>query len=308
MMTQAQARAALRGIFTIQVTPFNRKGDVDRDSLASAVERAVVHGVDGLLIGGTYGEFATMAPDERANLFRTVMRLVNGRLPVLLCSADSDVRVVRELTRLASELGGIPMTTPPYVSEVTDDQVVAFFREIAPLSSRGLVIYNAPGVAATLTPAVIERIAEIEGVIGIKQGELSSTTVDILVGRLKGKIALLCASDLQMLGPLAAGFDGLTSTNSCALPEFIVESARALLRGDAARAGELHRSWYAYRAFARRAGQPQTVKAAMAVRGWDGGIVRPPLLGLSIEEQAELTEIMHTLLERAPGIAGAIAS
>ncbi|TAM76253.1 dihydrodipicolinate synthase family protein [bacterium] len=300
MMTQAQACAALRGVFTIQVTPFDREGSLDRDALASAIERAVTHGVDGLLIGGTYGEFATMTAQERAELFRFVMDVVDRRLPVLLCSADSDVRVVRDLTALASDLGGIPMTTPPYVSEVTDEQVVGFFREIAALSSRGLVIYNAPGVAATLTASAIERLAEIDGIIGIKQGELSPATVDVLVGRLKGKIALLCASDLHMLGPLAAGFDGLTSTNSCALPELIMESARALLRGDAGRAGDLHRSWYAYRAFARRAGQPQTVKAAMAARGWEGGSVRPPLCGLSAEEYTKLTAIVRSVLADVP--------
>lgn len=308
MMTQAQARVALRGIFTIQVTPFDRSGELDREALASSVERAVARRVDGLLIGGTYGEFATISPLERAELFRAVMRMVGERLPVLLCSADSDVRVVRELTVLASDLGGIPMTTPPYVSELTDEHVVAFFREIAPLSSRGLVIYNAPGVAATLTPAAIERIAEIDGIIGIKQGELSPTTVDTLIGRLKGRIALLCASDLAMLGPLSAGFDGVTSTNSCALPELIVESARALLGGDARRAGELHRRWYTYRAFARRAGQPQTVKAAMAARGWEGGSVRPPLRDLDAQERAELATIMRRLLEDAPASAGASAS
>jgi len=295
-LTRDEARLALRGIFTIQVTPFDAQGRLDRQGIDDAVERAVQHGVDGLLIGGTYGEFSSMASAERAALFRSVMEANKGRLPVLLCSADSDVRVVRELTVLAGELGGIPMTTPPYASEVTHAHVVAFFREIAALAPRGLVIYNAPGVGATLTPAAIEEIAAIDGIIGIKQGELSPTTVDVLVGRLRGKIALMCASDLQMLGPLAAGFDGVTSTNSCALPELIVESARALLAGDARRAGEVHRAWYDYRAFARRAGQPQTVKAAMTIRGWKGGLVRSPLRDLCPSDRAKLSTIVQELV------------
>lgn len=294
-----EARRALRGVFTIQVTPFDAQGRLDRNGIEEAVERAVQYCVDGLLIGGTYGEFSSMTSKERAALFRSVMEANKGRLPVLLGSADSDVRVVRELTVLASELGGIPMTTPPYASEITDAQVVAFFREIATLAPSGLVIYNAPGVAATLTPAAIEEIAGIDGIIGIKQGELSPTTVDVLIGKLRDKIALLCASDLQMLGPLAAGFDGVTSTNSCALPELIVESARAMLSGDACRAGELHRAWYEYRAFARRAGQPQTVKAAMAIRGWNGGVVRPPLRDLSSGDYDELRRVVQTLLPTA---------
>lgn len=299
MLTREEARRVLRGIFTIQVTPFDAEGRVDRRAVDDAVERAAHYRVDGLLIGGTYGEFSSMTSAERAALFRSVMEANKGRLPVLLGSADSDVRIVRELTVLAAELGGIPMTTPPYASEITHEQIVAFFREIAALSRTGLVIYNAPGVGATLTPAAIEEIAEIDGIVGIKQGELSPTTVDVLVGRLRGKIALMCASDLQMLGPLTAGFDGVTSTNSCALPEAIVESARALISGDARRAGEIHRAWYEYRAFARRAGQPQTVKAAMAIRGWNGGKVRPPLRDVSRSDYAKLSTIVHNLVPAA---------
>lgn len=298
-VTRDEARRALRGIFTIQVTPFDAQANVDRKGIDDAVERAVQYRADGLLIGGTYGEFSSMTSAERAALFRCVMEANKGRLPVLLCSADSDVRIVRELTVLAADLGGIPMTTPPYASEITGTQVVAFFKEIAALSPSGLVIYNAPGVGATLTPSAIEEIAEIDGIVGIKQGDLSPTAVDVLVGRLRGKIALMCASDLQMLGALAAGFDGVTSTNSCALPELIVESARALLSGDARRAGELHRSWYDYRAFARAAGQPQTVKAAMAIRGWNGGAVRPPLRDLSKSDVAKLGTIVRKLVPMA---------
>jgi len=48
------------------------------------------------------------------------MGVVGDRVPVMLCSAGSDVRLVRELTALAGDLGGLPMITPPFVSEVTE--------------------------------------------------------------------------------------------------------------------------------------------------------------------------------------------
>ena len=41
----------------------------------------------------------------------------------------------------------------------------------------------------------------------------------------------------------------------------------AFRSADAQRGSALHRAWYGYREFARSAGQPQTVKAAMALRG-----------------------------------------
>ena len=212
---------------------------------------SIALGFDGILIGGTYGEFPAMSPDERAELFRRVTDIVDDRVPVMLCSAGSDVREVRELTRLAGDLGGLPMVTPPFVSEVTDGQIVAFFRDMAPLSRTGILIYNAPGIGITLSPSLIEQLAGIEGVVGIKQGDLSPTAIDQIANRLGGRIRLFCASDLAFLGPMMAGFDGISSTNSCALPELILAAYRALERGDAATARDLHRLWYPFRALVR---------------------------------------------------------
>jgi 4-hydroxy-tetrahydrodipicolinate synthase len=291
-----EARARLRGIFNITVTPFRADLSLDPAGLCRNIERVLDLGFDGLLIGGTYGEFPSMSREERAELFRKVMDVVGDRAPVMLCSAGADPREVRELTQRAGELGGVPMVTPPFVSEVTDEQIVAFFREIAPLSRNGVVIYNAPGVGITLSPALIERLAEIEGVVGLKQGDLSPPAIDTIANRLSGRIPLFCASDLAFLGPMMAGFDGTSSTNSCALPELILARYRALERGDAATARDLHRRWYGLRALARLHGQPQTVKAAMNLRGFDGGSVRPPLTDLGEDAKARIAAALASAL------------
>ena len=175
MTAENEAKARLQGIFNITVTPFGPDGGIDFDGLADSIERLVAMRFDGLLIGGTYGEFPTMTTDERAALFRRVIDIVRDRIPVLLCSAHSDPRVARELTELATALGGIPMVTPPFVSEVTDEQIVAFFRALAPVSGGRLVIYNAPGVGITLSVRLIERLSDLDHVIGLKQGDLTPT-------------------------------------------------------------------------------------------------------------------------------------
>ena len=291
----AECRARLRGLFNITVTPFGADGALDRAGLARVVERVIGLGFDGVLIGGTYGEFPALSPGERADLFRLAMDVAGDRVPVMLCSAGSDARVVRDLTRLAGDLGGLPMVTPPYVSEVTDGQIAAFFREMAPLSRTGILVYNAPGIGITLSPGLIERLAEVPGVVGAKQGDLSPTAVDEIANRAGGRIRLFCASDLAFLGPMMAGFDGTSSTNSGALPELILAEYRALERGDAATARDLHRLWYPFRALAREHGQPQTAKAAMGLRGFDGGSVRAPLRDLDGPALDAVAEVMAAL-------------
>jgi len=166
---------------------------------------------------------------------------------------------------------------------------------VVPLSRTGALVYNAPGIGITLQPPTLERLADIPGVVGVKQGDLSVAAIDRIANRLAGRIRLFCASDLTFLGPMMAGFDGISSTNSCALPELILASYRAIEAGDAHRARDLHRLWYDVRALARRHGQPQLVKAAMNLRGFDGGHVRPPLRDIDEAALHELAEVMAML-------------
>lgn len=294
-----ECRDRLHGIFNITVTPFDDQGEIDFAALRENIERAIGLGYDGILIGGTYGEFPVMSLAERRELFREVMDCVQDRIPVMLCSASSDPREARELTALAGDLGGLPMVTAPYVSEITDGQILAYFQEIAPLSRTGILVYNAPGIGITLSPSLLEQLAEVPGVVGIKQGDLNPTAIDRIANRLRGKLRLFCASDLAFLGPMMAGFDGISSTNSCALPELVIATYRAVEKGDAATARDLHQLWYDYRALARQHGQPQLVKAAMALRGFNGGTVRAPLKPVSADAVAALTRVMQQLASDA---------
>jgi len=290
-----ECRERLRGIFNITVTPFDAQGAIDFPALRENIERVIGLGYDGLLIGGTYGEFPVMTVAERRELFTQVMACVGDRIPVMLCSASSDPRDARELTILASDLGGLPMVTAPFVSEITDAQIISYFKEMAPLSKTGILVYNAPGIGITLSPALLDELADIPNVVGIKQGDLNPTAIDQIANRLRGRLRLFCASDLAFLGPMMAGFDGISTTNSGALPEIIINTFRAVEQGDAATARDLHQLWYDYRALARKHGQPQLVKAAMALRGFNGGTVREPLKPVSEAALAELTRVMQVL-------------
>jgi 4-hydroxy-tetrahydrodipicolinate synthase len=292
-----ESRHRLRGLFNITVTPFRIDGGVDDDAVADNIERVLALGYDGLLIGGTYGEFASMSADTRAALFRRAITVAGDRVPVVLCSAGSDPQIVAELTSLAGDLGGVPMLLPPYACEATETQIIAFFRSMAARSRTGIVIYNAPGLGVTLAPPLLERLADLPQVVGLKQGDLTPTAIDQIANRLSGRLRLFCASDLTFPGPLMAGFDGLSSTNSCALPELILGSFRACMAGDAARVRWLHRLWFPYRELARDFGQPQTVKAAMTLRGWTGGCVRPPLSNLDREQIGVLRPVLSRILE-----------
>ena len=96
---------------------------------------------------------------------------------------------------------------------------------------------------------------------------------------------------------MVAGGDGLDDRKVFAAP-FVHAAAveiAALEAGDAATARDLHRLWYPFRALAREFGQPQTTKAAMNLRGFGGGAVRPPLRNLETVQIAAVAEVLQKL-------------
>lgn len=295
LKSAAQARAEIGGLFNIAVTPFGDGGTIDYDAHAENLERIVDQGYDGILVGGQYGEFATMSGPERAELSHRSMDIVAGRKPVLLGAGGSEPALVSELVSLIGELGGLPMVTAPYVSEVREAHIVDYFAEIAPLSPTGILVYNMPETGHVIPPALLERLADIPGIVGIKQGDLTPAVVDRIAGRLLDRMQIVAASDLHMLGPLMCGFHGATSTNSSALPELIQKTYRALEAGDASGARNLHMRWYRIRELLHEFGQPQTTKAIMNLRGWKGGHVRSPLQNLSEEQVGVLAEALEEL-------------
>ena len=89
------------------------------------------------------------------------------------------------------------------------------------------------------------------------------------------------------------------------LRELILTTFRAIERGDASTARDLHGSWHGFRELARRYGQPQSVKAAMNTRGFSGGPVRPPLRPLGGAELAAVYQMIELLARDArTGLSG----
>ena len=77
---------ALTGISGILVTPYDDKGDVAPDRLVPILDRALGAGLHMPVVNGNTGEFYALTTEEAAPMVREVVRLVDGRAPVLAVS------------------------------------------------------------------------------------------------------------------------------------------------------------------------------------------------------------------------------
>lgn len=284
----------LVGIYTIFLTPFTSNGELDLDAAADNTDYLIRQGMSGIVVAGTYGEYVTLTTDERKVLLRSVIAAAKGKVPVIACTAAGSTAEVIAYTLDAEDAGADgAMITPPYgMIEPTEAAIVSHFEAVASATGTALLLYNNPNISPSLAPELLARLADIDGYVGIKQGAITFSEHAELIALAGDRLRVFSGSDQMMVGSLALGSAGVSSTQSNFIPETIRDTYDAMCRGDLVEARRLFQSWAPFRRFARRAGQPASAKAAVELLGRRSGGVRAPLVPLTTGQRAELARIL----------------
>ena len=282
------------GVYTIFLTPFTASGALDLEAAAENTDYLIRSGMNGIVVAGTYGEYVTLEPEERRRLLRAVIAAAKGRVPVVACTAGGSTSEVIAYTRDAEEAGADgAMITPPYgMIEPTEGGIIGHFEAVARGSGIALILYNNPNVTPSLAPELLARLADIDGYVGIKQGAVTFQEHAELIALAGTRLRVFSGSDQSMVGSLALGAAGVSSTQSNFIPEIIRDTYSAMCRNDLEEARRLFGRWAEFRRFARRAGQPACAKAAVELLGRRCGTVRAPLVPLTDAQRAELAGIL----------------
>jgi 4-hydroxy-tetrahydrodipicolinate synthase len=285
------------GVYTIFLTPFTSSGELDLDAAAENTDYLIREGMNGIVVAGTYGEYVTLTSDERRALLRSVIAASRGKVPVVACTAAGSTAEVIAYTRDAEDAGADgAMITPPYgMIEPTEAAVIAHFESIARATSTALVLYNNPNISPSLAPELLAKLADIDGYVGIKQGAVTFSEHAELIALAGERLRVFSGSDQMMVGSLALGAVGVSSTQSNFIPRIIRDTYDAMCRGDLAEARRLFLRWAPFRRFARRAGQPASAKAAVELLGRRCGSVRAPLAPLTTTQRAELARVLNDM-------------
>src|SRR4028118_1665563 len=92
------------GAFTAMVTPF-KNGEVDVEALEGMVEFQIQNGIHGLVPCGTTGETPALSETEDRVVIETVVRVANGRVPVIAGTGSNSTDMAIKYTRMAEEEG-----------------------------------------------------------------------------------------------------------------------------------------------------------------------------------------------------------
>ena len=107
-----------RGIYTPAITPLDDQGRIDWDGFAAILEHLVAAGVNGIIIGGTTGEYYAHTTEERLESLRRAKEVVGSR--VAMIGGTGAIRT-EDSVAFAEAIAGMDydallVTTPPYAS------------------------------------------------------------------------------------------------------------------------------------------------------------------------------------------------
>jgi 4-hydroxy-tetrahydrodipicolinate synthase len=165
-------RPALGELLTAMVTPFAVDGSVNHDSARRMARHLIDSGSDGVVVCGTTGEGPTVTDREKLDLFEAVVSEVGAGATVIANTGSYDTHHSVALTRSATATGvdGFLVVTP-YYNKPPPAGIIAHFEAIAEAAEgRPVIVYNIPQrVILNLEPELLERLAQIENVVAVKQ-------------------------------------------------------------------------------------------------------------------------------------------
>lgn len=304
-MSDKRSRVEWRGYIPAIVTPFHPDGGLDFRGLGVMLDWLHAEGMHGLVVAGTTGEWPSLAPDERMQLFTAVAGQMAGRLPLLAGCTAFRASDALDFARHAAEVGfdGILVTPPPYLRP-DETEILGYYSDISAGSPLPICVYNwPPGTGVDMSLELLVRISDLDNVVAVKQstGDLRRFVATFFALREKVRVFghSMDEHGLQLLN--ACGGDG-TMGAGAVLGRVHADFYNHLWAGDiaAARAcGVMDRvimdAWYTRDLVGRFGSGPAILKAALSARDLPAGHVRKPLRDVSAAAAAEIRGTLVSL-------------
>jgi 4-hydroxy-tetrahydrodipicolinate synthase len=289
--------AAIRGVLTAMITPFDEAGRLDEDGARRLARHLVDHGSHGLVIGGTTGESPTLSMDEVLALLGAVRAEVGDEATIVCGTGSNDTRHAAELTMAVADAGAdAALVVTPYYNKPNRAGVRAHFETVAEAApDLPIVLYNIPSrVVVNVDPGLLAELASIANIVAVKQAN------DDDLGPIEG-LSILAGNDNTFLRTLEFGGAGGVLVASHLVGDRMREIWDAAQAADFERARDIDVELQPVYEALTVTTNPIPVKAALEMLGLDSGRMRLPMVPADEEQRAAI----RPALERAGLLAAA---
>jgi 4-hydroxy-tetrahydrodipicolinate synthase len=284
-------------ISTAMVTPFDNKGNIDFQKTTQLVEYLIENGSDSLVVAGTTGESPTLSTEEKLALFKHVVKVADGRVPIIAGTGSNNTYASIELTKKAEEIGvDAIMIVAPYYNKPNQRGIYEHFKTIAESTSLPVMVYNVPGrTVVSIDPSTVIELSRIPNIVAIKEASGNLDAMTEIISKTDDHFALYSGDDGITLPVLSIGGAGIVSVASHIIGNEMKEMVDAFFEGSNEKAAKLHQTLLPIMKGLFQAPSPVPVKTALQLKGMGVGSVRLPLVPLEEKERDALQDLLNNL-------------
>ena len=288
----------LSGVVVAVVTPFTEDGKLDEVNLKRITSYILGKGVHGIMTTGGNGEGPHLLREERKTVTQIVVETVKGHIPVIAGTAACSTMETILLTNDAAEVGAdAAIVTPPFYYILPDNCLYEHYERLSGSVDIPVIIYNNPLYTGNnLQPELIAKLADIDGIIGLKQSNADLGQLVEVIRLVGDSISVLTGIDSQFYPSLCAGSKGIFSTVACVVPQLMVDLFSAFMKSDHKTASGIHaRLQSLNRFFEYDPGYVGPCKEALTMLGLPAGPVRKPLPHLTEQHRRQMKQTLSDL-------------
>ncbi|HOG14545.1 MAG TPA: dihydrodipicolinate synthase family protein [Synergistales bacterium] len=285
----------LEGIYAPIPTPFDENGGLYLEGLPPNFVHWLGTPLDGIVAGGSNGEWPLLTFDERVALFGACADLSRGKLKVVAGVHCPSTKESLELGLEAARAGcDAVLVLPPhyYKGQNSGEALRAYFTTLADSIGIPVVLYNMPAnTGFNLEPGIVAALSSHPNIIGIKDSSGDIVQIATLCRDTPEGFGVFAGSGSFFLPSIAVGCSGGTMGVANLLADACTDILVSFRKGDTDRARSLQLGLIGInQAVTRRFGVPG-LKAAMDHAGLYGGPVRAPLLPAEEKVRKEIGRI-----------------
>ncbi|MEP7095690.1 MAG: dihydrodipicolinate synthase family protein [Flavobacterium sp.] len=291
-----------KGVMPAVTTKFTEEGQLDLVMFEKNIKAQIDAGASGIILGGTLGEASTLTKEEKEVLIKTTLRIVEGKIPVIVNIAEQTTSEAITLAKRAEELGvnGL-MLLPPMRYKATDHETVVYFKEIAKSTSLPIMIYNNPiDYKIEVTLEMFEELLKLDNIQAVKESTRDISNVTRIRNRFGDRLKVLCGVDTLALESLVAGADGWVAGLVVAYPEETVAIYKLVKAGKIEEALAIYRWFMPLLELDISPQLVQNIKLAEVATGLGTENVRAPRLPLQGAERERVLAIIDYAMKNRP--------
>ncbi len=285
----------LKGSIVALITPFDRHGNVNYEKLKELADFHIQSGTNALLLLGTTGENPTLSLEERLEITDTVIKHVNGRIPVIVGTGTNSTVKSVELTKHAEKSGAdAALVITPYYNKPTQKGLKKHFETVAAKTDLPVIIYNVPSrTGVNILPETVAELSKIKNIVAVKEASGNVLQVSEIHRLCDEDFVILSGDDALTLPIMMLGGKGVISVTANIAPRLIADLTEEILAGNHKKALQLHERLLPLHDSMFIETNPLPVKTALNFMGMNVGNFRLPLVEMQSANKEKLKNVLN---------------